>query len=43
MFFVWSFLDKTSPTFIQTRISLVIGDLLPFHAEIGIKGNKEGV
>jgi len=41
--FIWRFLDKTSPAFIQTWISFLIGDLLPSHAEICIEAKKEGV
>ena len=43
VFFIWRFLDKIGPAFIQTWISLVIGNLLPFHAEICIEAQKEGI
>jgi len=43
VFFIWRFLDKMSPAFIQTWISLLIGHLLPCHAEICVEGKKEGV
>jgi len=35
--------DKESPAFIQTWVSLVGENFLPFHAKVCIEGKEEGV
>jgi hypothetical protein len=43
VFLIGSLLYKTTPSFAQAWISLIVGHLLSFHSKICIERQEEGV